>query len=73
MATLYWDLISSWISAAVSKATEFSGVSSVISVIYALKLSNMIYLNFSPCLQSKGSVFWHSLLCRTKLLKWIFE
>lgn len=31
---------------AVSKVTEFGGISSVISVIHALKLSNMIYLSF---------------------------
>lgn len=33
---------------AVSEVTEFSGVSSVISMIYAVKLRNMIYLSFSP-------------------------
>lgn len=37
---------------AVSEAAEFGGVSSVTSVIYALKLSNMIYLSFSPALSS---------------------
>lgn len=51
---------------AVSKAAEFSGVSSVISVTYALKLSNMIYLNFSPALSACLRAVSSGIVCTTE-------
>lgn len=57
---------------AVSEVTEFSDVSSVISVIYALKLSNMIYLSFSPALSASLRAVSSGIVCSIEL-KWIFE